>query len=105
MRPAACPAPDPVRSPPPPPPPPNNTCTVPTQQVDRDFTDQDYQLLLRLDELEGGGPPQEPPPPLPEDQLALLPVHVHRSPPKKALSAAGKGVLGATPSGTPPCSV
>ncbi|PRW45336.1 E3 ubiquitin- ligase SDIR1 isoform X1 [Chlorella sorokiniana] len=67
--------------------------------VDRDFTDQDYQLLLRLDELEAGASSQpEPPPPLPEDQLAQLPVHVHRTPTKKGRKPGGTGF---TPSSTP----
>lgn len=76
-------------------------------QVDRDFTEADYQLLLRLDELEAGGPPQEPPPPLPEDQLALLPVHTHRTPTKKGRAGKASAAFGAaaaagaSPAGTP----
>ena len=47
----------------------------------------------------GAASQPEPPPPLPEDQLAQLPVHVHRTPTKKGRKLGGS--TGFTPSSTP----
>lgn len=47
----------------------------------------------------GAASQPEPPPPLPEDQLAQLPVHVHRTPTKKGRQMGGS--TGFTPSSTP----
>ncbi len=47
----------------------------------------------------GAASQPEPAPPLPEDQLAQLPVHVHRTPTKKGRQMGGS--TGFTPSSTP----
>ena len=57
--------------------------------MDRDFSDRDFQLLLRLDEVEAGGAPSQPASPVGEEQLQKLPVHLHRSPLKKGGGGGG----------------
>ncbi|PSC72561.1 zinc C3HC4 type (RING finger) [Micractinium conductrix] len=61
--------------------------------MDRDFTERDFELLVRLDELEAATRQDAPPPPLPESQLAQLPVHVHRTPTKKGGQARSAAAL------------